>query len=203
MKSLITTTTQMSIPKDYKAAGFGHRYWSNEQIKQYKPEIVLFLVANLGTKKGINPSFPIPQEVYDAKSDSFVRGKDVDLSHIFVNMNLRGRKDNKGDMFYRKLKYLDLKTYTVVPALKALMDIITGVDGGFMNGVKVPDKKTVPYLVPIEISNPQEAFKYPNTGVPLDRFIAGKSSKPVPMKKPVAKGGVKPSGFIGASAGVP
>ena len=203
VKSLITTATQLTIPKDFRAAGFGHRFWSSEQIKPYKSHLILFLIANLGTKTGLNPSAPIPQIVYDSKTDAFVQGSSVDITHIISAMNSKGEKKKmvKGVQYAagRKLKYLDLLTYSVVPVLFALQQVSNGADGGYLNGVKVPTPLDGKSVIPLEICLPSVGATT-NRGKNIKTLIKGKAGPLFIVKGgTITSGAPSPKGFTSVS----
>jgi hypothetical protein len=165
LKQLINQTTQLTIPKDYRRAGFGHRLWSSSQIKGMKAEIVLFLLANLGQNPGIDPSTPIPQlvEAKFLENGVMTKGKTVDLAHLFTKMDtpeipksfkLSSIEKKNNIIEVRNSKYLDLKTFNIVPLSYALKLSLNGVDGQVLNGAKIlnlPADAKDPWYVPLKV----------------------------------------------------
>lgn len=112
---------RVSIPRDYRAAGFKHRLWSVDEYRKDSGLINLFLLSNLPLTR----DFERPVFVKDTRNP-------VAIHQIVNNLARNATLDTPQ-------KFLDLKDRLIISQREAMALANDGVDGGILNG-KVPPK---------------------------------------------------------------
>ena len=117
---ITNAVNRLKIPKDWRANNFEHRFWTNDEFKQKKGPISLFLMSNIQPDRSPNQ----PLMSWDRGRNSY---NPAGLLQVF-QMGAGGG-DNR--------KVLDLQNRTIEIKSRIMPLLLAGIDDGKFNGVDV------------------------------------------------------------------
>ena len=128
MKNIKDAIDRMSIPKTLKEAGFSHRLFTRREYDQNKGAINIFILSSVA-KQDINS--PIKQ-----LDENGLPLRVLDLSKLSSSTYFPpGDSKIRGDFIGFPAVYLDLEKKSLIHQNLAFTAILSGVDGGMLEGV--------------------------------------------------------------------
>jgi len=150
VRTLIKQLKTIPAPVTWQTAGFPRRFYSRQQYDLEKAKINMFMLMRVNTGGRFNSLAPIPQfEGLDLKES-----KSLPINRLFHELSIPRPSESK---YAAQIKYIDLEKNAVVPLTYAVQQVLTGIDGGQLNGYNVPHERQGPYVLPMGIANPHFA----------------------------------------------